>query len=492
MNETSPKALSVRPAFGFSWPLIVGLLVCIKFLYSIQSELLHDPDTYLHISIGRWILLHHAVPSVDVFSYTKLGEPWVAHEWLAGVVFALCYQWTGWTGLVLLAILVMASTLAYQLRHLLAYLEPIHALFFTALTYFALAGHLLVRPHVLAWPLLAIWVCQLVKAVENRRAPPLWLLGVMVLWANLHGGFTLGLALEIPFFLDAVCSAPKQARGETAKHWIRFMLASGLAAMITPSGWHGIFFTLHVMNLEYLQHIQEWMPPKSVSLWFMEGWVALLLALAATGRLRMSLWRLLPLLGLLHLALGHFRNISIFSLLAPLFLAAPLARHWYATQPQASQAESLDRLFRALAPKASWYAVLLAGTVIAGIALSMDQKERYQPGIAISPAQALQAAKDARLEGNVFNEYGFGGFLVFHGIPVFVDGRADLYGNAFLKKYAEATDGCTPEKLAHLLDEYRIGWTLLQAGSPAARQMENLPGWLQIHADKIAVVHKRL
>lgn len=479
------------PALGFSWPLIVALGVAIVFLGFTTSKLLQDPDSYLHISAGRWILQHQTIPSVDIFSHTKQGEPWTAHEWLAELILALCYQWGGWTGPVLISVLAMVSTLAYLLRYLLGKMEPIHALLFTALAGAPLAGHLLVRPHVLAWPLLAIWICQLVQAVENQRHPPWWLLGIMVLWANLHGGFTLGLALIIPLTLEVVISAPKHARWPVAKPWIVFILASTLAAMATPSGWKGIWFTFQLMNLEYLRHINEWGHPKSILLWYLEGWMFLLLALAVAGRLKTSPWRLLPVLGLWHLSLAHVRSIPTLALLAPFFLATPLAHGWYSTCSQGKQAETLDRFFSALVPKARWPAILLSSMLISGIALLADKAERYQPATTITPADALRAAQAVGVSGQVLNEYGFGGFLIFQGIPVFIDGRADMYGDTFLGKYFRAQDASRPENLSQLLDEYNVTWTLLQTNSPTARQMDELPGWKRIHQDKIATAHKK-
>lgn len=488
------EANQIPPAFspcGFSWPLIVCLMFTLWVLGTTHSELLSDPDTYLHISIGRWILEHHTFPSVDVFSYTKLGEPWIAHEWLAGVMLAAVHQYAGWTGLVSLASLALGATLAYLMRYLLGRMEPIHALLFTALAGAALKAHLLARPHVLAWLLLAIWVGQLMRSVENQERPPLWLLAIMVLWANLHGGFTLGLALAGAFSLEAIFSAPRPARWTIAKPWLGFLLASLLAAMITPSGWKGIWFTVQVMNLKHLESILEWMPPKTVVLWFLEGWLFLLLGLAVAGRLKMSLWRLLPLLGLAHLALAHMRNVPVFALLAPFLIATPLARQWYADAQQARQAETLDRLFRSLTPRAQWPAILLVGLLLAGAAAVLSRNERYQPEAKITPDKALQAARAAKITGRVFNGYGFGGFLVFSGIPVFIDGRADLYGDRLLERHFHALDANQPEKLPRLVDEYRVNWTLLQAGSPTASRLDSLPGWRRIYADKIAVVHAR-
>lgn len=484
-------ALHPLPALGLSWPLIVGLLTTLGLFVIGRSQLVIDTDTYLHISAGRWMLLHHTVPTVDIFSYTKLGTPWTAHEWLAEIILAVCYEWAGWAGLALLTYSAMGATLSYQLRYLLGRLEPIHALFFCALTGLAMTGHLWARPHVLAWPLLAIWLCQLLQAVEDQHPPKWWLLPIMVLWANLHGGFTLGLALMLPLFLEAVFAAPRQSRWAVAKPWLVFMGTAFLAAMVTPSGWHGIWFTVQIMQLESLSSVLEWMPPVWIYLWLLEGWIFLMLALGLSGRLQVPIFRLLLLLGLLHLALAHRRNVPIFAMLAPFLLATPLTHYWYTATSQNRQAEGLDQFFHSLVPKAKWPATVLAALTVVVTTTLTGRNGLHQPHDLVTPAKALQAAQSAGIKGHVFHTYHYGGFLIFNSIPVFIDGRVDMYGDAMMEKYSHALDTNQPEKLPQLLDEYRVNWTLLTASAPAVRRLDDLQGWQRVYEDENAVVHKR-
>ena len=42
-----------------------------------------DPDVGWHIKTGEWMVHHHAVPHADIFSFTRAGTPWIAHEWLS-------------------------------------------------------------------------------------------------------------------------------------------------------------------------------------------------------------------------------------------------------------------------------------------------------------------------------------------------------------------------------------------------------------------------
>jgi hypothetical protein len=109
---------------------------------------------------------------------------------------------------------------------------------------------------------------------------------------------------------------------------------------------------------------------------------------------------------------------------------------------------------------------------------------------AIVPKAALGAVNAHNVSGPVLNTYRFGGYLIFSGIAPFIDGRAELYGDAFIERYVEATLGVS-DQLPALLDEYGITWTLLEPGSSAVRLLDYLPGWRRLYADDIAVVQVR-
>ena len=95
----------------------------------------------------------------------------------------------------------------------------------------------------------------------------------------------------------------------------------------------------------------------------------------------------------------------------------------------------------------------------------------------------------ACVEGPVFNDYAFGGYLIFAGIKPFIDGRY-FYGDAFIKRYFDAAFVLSDE-LPRLLAEYHIAWTLLGAKTPAVVLLDHLPGWRRLYADDIAAVHVR-
>src|SRR5439155_17936947 len=150
----------------------------------------------------------------------------------------------------------------------------------------------------------------------------------------------------------------------------------------------------------------------------------------------------------------------------------------------------LERAMAALAKPAGPLGFALAGAMALGLSAVALCGGIARDGDAITPAAALAAVSEHHIEGPVFDDYAFGGYLIFAGIKPFIDGRY-FYGDAFIKRYAEAASVAS-NALPQLLTEYHVAWTLLGAKIPAVVLLDHLPGWRRLYADDIAVVHVRV
>ncbi len=480
---STPRPLSIRP----SWPLLLG---CGLFLILVgRPELLADGDVYWHVTIGQWILDNRALPLADHYSHTLRGGSWTPHEWLSEVLFAQAFGAGGWALVVALAALACAGATALLMRYLLRFLEPIYAIGFTALAVSLLAPHLLARPHILVLPLFVAWSIGLVDAHEEDRAPSYWLSLLMVPWANMHGSFVFGLALIGPFALHAlICRRAEWPK--VVRRWGGFVLLALACALATPLGAEAIRFAFQVDGMAYsLSQLGEWRSPDFQQPQPLE---LALLALAAgilSRGLTLSWLRIGLLLLLLHLALKHARHADLLAILGPLLLAQPIGTQWLSGK--GGSASTADRLFRLLAQPAGPLAVTLGAVVVLLAALSAVQADRVRPSDAVTPRDALQAAARAGAAGNVLNAYEFGGYLIHSRIATFIDGRTDLYGDAFMWRYHTAIQASAPRALEDLLERHRIQWTLLPPHVPAVALLDRLPEWRRVHADSVAVVHLR-
>src|SRR5262249_20603752 len=123
------------------------------------------------------------------------------------------------------------------------------------------SNQFLARPHLLTFPIIVVWTACLARASEENRRPSLWLLPLMVLWANLHGGFTLGLFLAAGFGLEATVTAPSAERRRVAIKWLSFWVAALVAGCVTPYGYHYLLQTFHLLDLgDVLRRINELRP----------------------------------------------------------------------------------------------------------------------------------------------------------------------------------------------------------------------------------------
>jgi len=476
--------LSVTHTAANSSPMrgLLSLWVAV-FIYALfivaGNRLLIDPDTMWQITVGQWILDHRMVPETDVYSFTMRGQPWISTQWLAQVFYAKAFAIAGWSGPVVLATIAISATFALLTRFLSRHLSDSTTLVFVAAALALTVPHLLARPHVLALPLMVAWVGGMIAAADRRDAPSFWLLPVMALWANLHGGFVFGLVLIAPIALDAVLGAAAAARKALVLRWAAFGFAALLMSCCTPYGWNSLLASQKILGLGgALPLIMEWRPADFGSFGALEICLLLGIGLALLRGVKLPPLRIVLLLGLVHMALSQNRAAELLALLAPLVLAAPLARQIGGAGILQPNTSSRGVLFAGVA------LLLVAGTV------AFASVHRYQPHMRGSPVAAVAALKKLNL-ARVLNDYDFGGYLIANGVAPFIDGRTELYGEKFFVDHNAASGLMEPENLFRLLGEYNIEATLMRSQSAATKLLDHIDGWQKIYADDIATIHVR-
>lgn len=478
--ETRLREAPIRGDHLRAWlPLIFAATAYLTLITRIVS-LLRDSDIYWHIVVGQWIIDHRAVPHVDSFSFTMRDAPWITSGWLSEVLYFAAFKLAGWPGPALLAAL-SASVAFFLLTYLLLKRLPnIPVMVLVAGGLVMTAFHMLARPHVLIFPLMVLWANALVQASEERRAPSLAYLPLITLWANLHGSFTLGLALIAPFALEAIWTADKSTRVAIGLRWLGFGALALVAACITPYGPESILVTLRILDLgPILSTIGEWKPAldfgtlNPITICFSAGMAYLLYS-----GLRLPPIRIAALLAVVYQTLAHVRYVDVCALVAPFFIAGPLAQHlaW----PQFQHSRKLVPASRTALVAAMAGLVIVTGVIVA----TTDRTPPRAPRIAVDKLKRAKA-------GRILNDYYFGAFLISEGIPTFVDSRAELYGPVFLNRYLRAVSLDDLADFVKLLDEYKIDATLLFPSTPAVALLDRMPDWERTYADDVAVVHLR-
>ncbi|NCU85123.1 MAG: hypothetical protein EBV57_03830 [Betaproteobacteria bacterium] len=477
------------PRAWITWPLLAALAAAMLFIGRGVNVFI-DPDSYWHLAAGRWIIEHRTIPTTDPFSWTFAGSPWLAHEWLSEVLIAAAFQAGEWLGVAALMATAFALSMAAMTRALMRRAVPRRALMLLPLVLLTFNPHLLARPHVLALLPMCLWVVHLMDRAEAGRSPSVWALPLIAVWSCLHGSFLLGLLLVPVFAFETILASPTaRIRWTQLRGWTVFLLGSVAVCCATPLGPEALLFPFQVVGMnKSLALIGEWQSPNFQTFQAVEVWILLSLAIALLLKPEMRWTRVLLLLGVLHLALKHQRHADLLALLGPLVLIGPLNQALERCFP-ANHATVLDRIFLRMAdPGRASVFVMAVGLAIAGM-IAIKQTD-LKPAAGNSPEAALAAVAQAGIEGPVFNHYNFGGYLIFRGIPTFIDGRADLFGDDFVSEVTDASK--LGEKLVTLIERYQPGWTLLPPNSPAIWVLDNLPGWQRFYADDVAVVHRRI
>ncbi len=472
------QAEGVRGQQG-SLPVWVGAAVYALLLVA-GDRLLNDPDTLWQVTLGQWMIDHRAVPETDIYSFTMRGEPWISTQWLAQVLYAKAYAIAGWSGPVVLAAAAIALSFALMARFLVARIGDSAALVFVTAALALTVPHLLARPHVLAMPAMVLWIGGLTAAADRRAAPSFRLLPWIALWANLHGGFVFGLMMLAPLALDAVVGADKESRRRLALDWTLFGVAALLAACVNPYGWNALLASKKILSLgAALPLIMEWRPADFGTLGGFELCLLLGIGLALYRGATLPPTRIMMLLGLVHMALSQGRAADNLAMVAPLILAWPLAR-------QIGMAEAAVPTLRPR-PEALPFGITIA---LAALTLIYASLHRFEPSLRGSPVAAVLELKKLDLK-RVFNDYDFGGYLIYAGVPTFIDGRTELYGEKFFVDHNAASGLMEPDNLFRLLDRYSIEATLMRTQSAATKLLDHVDGWRKIYSDDIATIHLR-
>ena len=480
-----------RPSRG---PDLVGLVFLVWLLAGALGfggrAVNADGDTARHVAHGERILATGGVTRADPFSFTRAGEPFTGFEYGSQVAMALAHRAAGLPGVALLAALLWAAALALATRLMLRRgVEPAFAYLVATLAAVLSAMHFAARPHLVTQVLALV----LLDWLDREERPPLWWFALLfAAWANLHGGWLFGLILIGLYALGAALDS-RRARAAG----LALALAVGAAAtLVNP--W-GPAVPLHVLGFFGAGLIQaqttEFQAPTFTDLGTR---LFLLSALAAIGAYalaeRRPRWdRLLAVLSLLGFALMARRNIALWALLA-LPLVALHADGLVRRLPEPPN-------FRASFARAAarpWRWGLAAGLALLLAVVAVAEDRAGVPGVMprefdrrTFPVQLVAEARAAGVEGRLFNQFLWGGWLLLSWPEqkVFIDGGTDFYGEELLFDYLSVWT-LQPD-WRERLEEWEVGWALVDARSPLSGALAHEPGWSRWGADGIGALYCR-
>jgi hypothetical protein len=488
-----PSDQDVQRARWFIFVLLVALLLLLYIVFIPGDRLLIDPDLYWHIATGRKIWESQSFPQVDEFSHTFRGHPWIARDWLGDLIFFGAYSLSGLRGVAMITGGTVALSYALLFLMLARTMRLTVAIGIAVVALALSVSHLHARTQIFGDGLMVVWVAALVRAVDAKTSPSLMLLPVMTLWANVHGSFVAGLALTVALAAEAIFESPGGERLLIARRWAVFLVAAVGAACMTPYGARPFLSAFQVIGAnEAKPYLAEWQAVsfETAPIPVFAGLAFLFLALLNGVKIRFC--RLTILLLIVTYMLTAVRFIFLFNIIAPLLLAAPLTRQFrflrlsdqIATQPRFFMTMShLER--RGLYGSYGIIAIIILVTGILGDSVKPPRSRQ------ISPEGSVDYIFAHNLHGNIYNGYDFGGYLIFRGLPTFIDGRTDqLFGDGF------ATENRTivskrPREFIGYLNKYRISIGLVAPNSMESQEFRASSDWIGVYSDDISELFVR-
>lgn len=463
-----------------AWLLLLGSSVL--YFFSINTA---DNDLWGHLLFGRTILARGAIPRVDTFSYTAAGFPWMNHEWLSQVLLATIYRWAGASGLLFLKMVLAAATVSLLIsviRRRSATPDIWGAV--TLLTIALLARGFALRPQMFTYCGIALTLLLLDRFQRSHRHALWWLPPLFLLWANLHGGFVLGLAI-----LGLFACAETLCRGtQSWRVWLVWLTSVALT-MINPYGPHLLVYVWGELSRSH--PISEWQPvsPTDVSQFVFFAMLGLfVLTVPFVRRWRAAGWEVALALIVGVLAVRHQRHTPVFALCAaaPLTLQLQNAAAWASKR----SAFALGRASRSLIAAAM---IVLACVQLGFVGLRYrrdDLRIVFDPKE--YPTRAVRALRTLDVPINLAVPLDWGEYVLWFLAPqvkVSLDGRfATLYPQRVVTDNFNFFSGGAD--WGRLLQRYPTQAALVPVGS--ACPVSTFPGWQLVLSTPVALLYARV
>jgi hypothetical protein len=487
---TSSPAGGARP--------IAGLLAAAIVLFAMIGVFspIADPDLPWHLATGEWIIAHHAVPRTDPFSHTFAGEPWRATDWGADLLLAALDRAGGLPALYAATAILVAAIMVIPIVRMSG--APVASVLLATLTlllvYGASAFRFTIRPQTFMMLFAGLEALIFERAARpgGRRwawcIPPLF-----VVWSNLHPSSFVGLALFGAYVagrLLALRRGPWSAVKSEVVEWLGLGLAAVVAVFVAPDPFGRLTAAQDTFFSSYFQeHVSEWKPPPVEWLWGPPGILgALVIAGFVADRRHVAAWELFVHGVIAWLAVRNLRFVPLFGVVTGpagyAHAAAALAR---AGWPGAGGwRTTVDRAGAILVVAMAF--LVAFGLDVAHPWLSDVRRPRTGLSPEVYPVGAAEFIAREGLQGNMFNSFNLGGYLIHRLGPerkVFVDGRlTTLYSVPFLIEVIDTG----ARNWQPLFARYHIEYAVLEHGNMGAALDLDL-GWALVYFDDVASVY---
>jgi hypothetical protein len=434
-----------------------------------------DPDLWGHVRFGQDTVAARAVETVDRYSFAS-DRPWINHEWLAETLMYLAYAAAAGPGLILLKVSALLLMLWAVASSWPKELPPTHRDLMVGLLVIGTVGQANhIRPQLFSLVLFAVLLKLLIRPVDTAREQigrSLAVILLMAAWANLHGGWivglgTLGLWTAIGVFFDG----PRYGRAAMACT----TAAAALATIANPYGWHLWQFLWQTVGFGRDQ-ITDWQPVYALGGAYLGIW--LIVAGVAIVAVHRSL----------RLGAADLRSMAVVLMLGRHLSSRRADTEDSAPAPAAGPGTSRPQTRGTAAAVGA--AVIGSLVLIGALALSYDNAScvRMESPLFPEPEASLAIANRA-VRGRMLTWFDWGEYAIWHFSPavsVSLDGRREtVYSDDTVNKQFRFY--FHPNERQAILDEIKPDYIWLPAHLEVRSALES-DGWTPLFSGDRSVL----
>lgn len=500
------------------------LILFLSFLSNFLSVKVWDYDFWWHIATGRYIAEHRTLPHADPFSYANnLEENKNAHPlreklilkqyWLAQVMFYKVYESFGEKGIIILRSLILLSVIllislwlkrenaSFYLIFPLAFLLHQNCIVFTG-----------ERP-VLFSLLFTVITFIILEEYRGKGGKIIFfLLPVMTLWANLHGGFILGIIIIVSYAIGETFDILIRKNEKDKKHLLMLILACSLSIVfssINPNGLNA-FLLFSPQNRVFEANVQEYFSPfvlyrdnlRAID-WEYIALIILAIAVIILRNRKLNTTFIILITGLLYASATSLRYQIFFVLVSTMIIGKEM--QLFIDSHIKGDENSYIIRYQYLAA-----AFVFISSLLYAAGFLNTQKITFEKARLVSvPQGASEFIKSNHIEGNLFSDMGSGGYLIWSLYPwkkVFIDTRSLNY--ILLQEYEwmmtsriSLSENHLPEGKKplweRLIDHYNIDLVVLNSQDPFGTtpklifSLMKSDKWTPVYIDQISIVFVR-
>ncbi len=461
-----------------------------------------DGDLGRHLTVGSYILDSGKIPTLDIFSHTMAGEPFTPHEWLTEIIFTLANRWLGLTGVVFLTSIIIALV-----WYLLGYevMKRSGGFYFSLLVVIigiaASSIHWLSRPHIFTYIFLLLWIKMYSSNISiYKKCAALAL--IMIVWVNSHGAFITGLVyigIDVAvFFISSIFSKSDNKDFNQLKKSLLIFLASCVAIILNPAGFQILGTVFNFLQNKYLtSQTLEYQPPNLLAPSFIPFTIFLLICAYFLFRFRKHS----KLVDAIQIVIWSiFGIISARNIPLAIIVGLPILSTYHGKKnnvdntinDEKKTSSRNEHRYPRLAVGIA-LPVLISIAVLVLVLKGPGMIQRNEFLTMRFPVKAVDYVIAHPIEGNMFNEFTWGGYLLYRLWPeqkVFIDGQTDFYGENLTREYADVYNA--NKNIEEILNKYSIKWVIVRHNSKLAYELENHPDlWKLDYKDELSVIYSR-